>query len=102
VDRLFDLRTAPARVPVWAWGALGGPRKWCIENHNFSLLRQLPCGFTIRRKSRDGLWRFAAVYDGATRSEPAKIGGFWLQLVRDWVVQLNARGPGGPLRNVLR
>jgi hypothetical protein len=30
-----------------------------------------------------------------TRSEAAKIGGVTLQIVRDWVVKFNARGPEG-------
>jgi transposase len=32
----------------------------------------------------------AAVYDGASRSEAAEIGGVTLQIVRDWVVKFNA------------
>ena len=37
-----------------------------------------------------------AVY-GATRTEAAKIGGIGLQIVRDWVLRFNARGPDGLL-----
>ena len=37
----------------------------------------------------------AAIYDGATRTEAAKIGGVTLQIVRDWVLKFNARGPDG-------
>ena len=36
-----------------------------------------------------------AIYEGATRSEAAKIGGVTLQIVRDWVVKFNAHGPEG-------
>ncbi len=36
-----------------------------------------------------------AIYDGATRSEAAKIGVVTLQIVRDWVVRFNALGPEG-------
>src|SRR5271154_5884667 len=32
----------------------------------------------------------AAIYDGATRTEAAKIGGVGLQVVRDWVMKFNA------------
>jgi transposase len=39
----------------------------------------------------------AAIYDGATRTEAPKIGGVGLQIVRDWVVRFNARGPDGLL-----
>jgi transposase len=41
------------------------------------------------------LLALAAIYDGATRSEAAKIGGVTLQIVRDWVVKFNAHGPQG-------
>ena len=37
----------------------------------------------------------AAIYDGSTRTEAAKIGGVTLQIVRDWVVKFNAHGPAG-------
>jgi putative transposase len=41
------------------------------------------------------LLALAKVYDGATRSEAAEIGGVTLQIVRDWVLRLNAEGPDG-------
>ena len=41
------------------------------------------------------LLALAAVYDGATRTEAARIGGVTLQIVRDWVVKFNASGPDG-------
>lgn len=41
------------------------------------------------------LLALAAVYDGATRIEAARIGGVTLQVVRDWVVKFNASGPDG-------
>ena len=52
------------------------------------------------KKTKDGpqarrLLALAAVYDGATRTEAAKIGGVTLQIVRDWVVKLNAHVPMG-------
>ena len=52
------------------------------------------------RQSKDGsqtrrLLALAAVYDGASRTEAARIGGVTLQIVRDWVVRFNAQGPGG-------
>ena len=37
----------------------------------------------------------AAIYEGETRSEAARIGGVTLQIVRDWVLRLNADGPAG-------
>ena len=41
------------------------------------------------------LLALAAVYDGATRTEAAGIGGVTLQIVRDWVLKFNAHGPAG-------
>jgi transposase len=37
----------------------------------------------------------ASLYDGAARSEAAKLAGVTLQIVRDWVVRFNAEGPDG-------
>jgi transposase len=37
----------------------------------------------------------AAIYDGATRTEAAKIGGVTLQIIRDWVLKFTAHGPNG-------
>ena len=56
----------------------------------------------LAKKTKDGpqarrLLALAAIYDGATRTEAAKIGGVGLQIVRDWVVRFNARGPDGLL-----
>ena len=41
------------------------------------------------------LLALAAVYDGASRGEAARIGGVTLQIVRDWVLRFNAEGPAG-------
>ena len=37
----------------------------------------------------------AAIYEGASRTEAARIGGVTLQIVRDWVLKFNAQGPEG-------
>jgi transposase len=52
------------------------------------------------KKAKDGpqarrLLALAAIYDGATRTEAAKIGDVGLQIIRDWVLRFNARGPDG-------
>jgi transposase len=52
------------------------------------------------RKSKDSgqarrLLALAAIYDGSTRTQAAKIGGVTPQIVRDWVTKFNARGPSG-------
>jgi transposase len=55
---------------------------------------------SIARKTKDApqarrLLALAAIYDGATRTDAAKIGNVTLQIVRDWVVKFNAAGPDG-------
>ena len=55
---------------------------------------------SVARRSKDGaqarrLLALAAIYDGSSRTEAARIGGVTLQIVRDWVVKLNAHGPDG-------
>src|SRR5215218_7505931 len=52
----------------------------------------------LARKTKDGpqarrLLALAAIYEGASRTEAARIGGVTLQIVRDWVVKFNAHGP---------
>src|SRR6516164_2081282 len=54
------------------------------------------------RKTKDGpqarrLLALAANYDGGTHTEAAKLGGVGLQIIRDWVLRFNARGPDGLL-----
>src|SRR6516162_10019400 len=56
----------------------------------------------LARKTKDGpqarrLLALAAIYDGGTRTEAAKIGGVGLQIIRDWMLRFNARGPDGLL-----
>jgi transposase len=41
------------------------------------------------------LLALAAIYEGASRTEAARIGGVTLQIVRDWVLKFNAQGPEG-------
>ena len=54
----------------------------------------------VARESTDAnqvrrLLALAAIYGGATRTEAAEIGGVTLQIIRDWVLKFNARGPDG-------
>jgi transposase len=54
----------------------------------------------IARQTKEGpqarrLLALAAIYDGATRTAAARIGGVTGQIVRDWVVTFNAHGPDG-------
>ena len=41
------------------------------------------------------LLALAVIHDGATRTEAAAIGSVTLQIIRDWVMKLNAHGPDG-------
>jgi transposase len=41
------------------------------------------------------LLALAAIYDGGSRSEAARLGSVTLQIVRDWVLRFNAEGPDG-------
>ncbi len=54
----------------------------------------------LARNSKDAgqarrLLALAMIYEGGPRTEAAKTGGVTLQIVRDWVVKFNARGPSG-------
>src|SRR3954465_10178996 len=54
----------------------------------------------IARTAKDGpqarrLLALAAIHDGASRTEAARIGGVTLQIVRDWGLRFNAEGPAG-------
>jgi transposase len=57
---------------------------------------------SLAKKTKDGpqarrLLALAAIYDDASRTEAAKIGGVGLQIIRDWVLHFNERGPHGLL-----
>jgi transposase len=51
------------------------------------------------RRSRAGRWRrplaLAAIHEGASRTEAARLGGVTLQIARDRVLRSNAAGPEG-------
>ena len=54
----------------------------------------------LAKRCRDGaqarrLIALAQIYDGARRSDAARLAGVGLQIVRDWVVRFNAEGPDG-------
>src|SRR6201995_4529171 len=62
------------------------------EDYNAARLRQLA------RDSDDAdqvrrLLALAAIYDGDSRAEAARIGGVTRQIVRDWVLRFNQGGP---------
>ena len=41
------------------------------------------------------LLALAEIYDGAKRTDAARLGDVGLQVVRDWVLRFNAKGPAG-------
>jgi transposase len=54
----------------------------------------------LAKRSRDAaqsrrLLALAEIYDGGRRSDAARVGGVGLQIIRDWVLRFNARGPAG-------
>src|ERR1700752_3510718 len=54
----------------------------------------------LEKQAKDGaqarrLLAIAAVLDGASRTEAAKIGGMDRQTLRDWVIRFNDQGPDG-------
>jgi putative transposase len=66
------------------------------EDYDGAALRRLARLSKSANQARR-LLALAQIYDGGSRSEAAKIGGVTLQIVRDWVIRFNARGPDGLL-----
>ena len=66
------------------------------EDFHGAALRRLARASKSANQARR-LLALAQIYDGGSRSEAAKIGGVTLQIVRDWVIRFNARGPDGLL-----
>ena len=66
------------------------------EDFDGAGLRRLARVSTSANQARR-LLALAQIYDGGSRSEAAQIGGVTLQIVRDWVIRFNARGPDGLL-----
>ena len=83
---------------------IGGER-WEVRHVHSSIVARDFKASQLRalaRKTKDGpqarrLLTLAAIYDGATRTEAARIGGVTLQIIRDWVMRFNARGAAGLL-----
>ena len=54
----------------------------------------------LAKESRDAkqtrrLLAVAAIYEGSSRTDAARLGGVGLQIIRDWVLRFNAEGPAG-------
>jgi transposase len=63
-------------------------------DYSASQLRRLAAGSRHANQARR-LLSLAAVLDGASREEAARIGGMDRQTLRDWVHRFNAEGPDG-------
>src|SRR4029450_529544 len=78
---------------------VGEPRRFAMPiplRTDFDAARlRVAAGRTKYSGQARRLLALAAVYEGASRTEAAKIGGVTLQIVRDWVMRFNARGPEG-------
>ena len=61
-----------------------------------ALLRKLARGSDDPDQTRR-LLALAEIYEGGSRLDAARIGGVGLQIVRDWVLRFNAKGPNGLL-----
>jgi hypothetical protein len=73
----------------------------CLLRFRFALtLTRLACacwrGDRVPDQTRR-LLALAEIYDGGSRPDAARIGGVGVQIVRDWVVRFNAKGPDGLL-----
>ena len=64
------------------------------DDFNGSDLRRLARLSKDAGKSRQPL-ALAEIYDGGKRQDAARIGDVGLQVVRDWVLRFNAKGPDG-------
>lgn len=64
------------------------------EDFDGTALRRLARASMNANQTRR-LLALAEIYDGGSRTAAARIGGVGLQIVRDWVIRFNARGPDG-------
>ena len=66
-------------------------------------LREVFDGEGLRRRPRltkdasqaRRLLALATIYDGGSRADAARLGNVTLQIIRDWLMQFNERGPEG-------
>ena len=82
---------------------LWGERNWRFAMGRAVALREDFDGPSLRRlakASRDAgqsrrLLVLAAIYEGCRRTDAARIGDVGLQVIRDWILRFNAKGPEG-------
>jgi transposase len=77
-------------------GTIMGSAIGLRDDFDGAALRRLARGSKCANQTRR-LLALAESYDGGSRTSAARIGGVGLQIVRDWVVRFNARGPDGLL-----
>jgi transposase len=63
-------------------------------DHTADDLRRLAKASRDAKQTRR-LLALAAIYEGSSRSDAARIGGVGLQIIRDWVLRFNSKGPAG-------
>ncbi len=63
-------------------------------DHTADDLRRLAKASRDAKQTRR-LLALAAIYEGSSRSDAARIGGVGLQIIRDWVLRFNSEGPAG-------
>ena len=81
-----------------AAGSGGRPRRSVIglrTDFDAQTVRSFAEELMDRPQVRQRLLAVAAIFDGATRTEAAKIAGVTAQTVREWVVRFNVDGPDG-------
>ncbi|MBK1670592.1 hypothetical protein CKO28_21460 [Rhodovibrio sodomensis] len=92
-ERVFPLDRfviQDGKLGSWPWAAPVRLRDNYIANDARKAAKQAKDAAQTRR-----LLALAAIYDGASRGDAARIGGVGVQTVRDWVLAFNADGPTG-------
>ena len=95
---MLTLLGVPKRLKVCIYDAL--VLEGCVmgsaiglrDDFGLAALRRLSRSTKSAKQARRVL-ALAEIYDGGSRIAAARIGGVGLQIVRDWVVRFNARGP---------
>jgi hypothetical protein len=79
---------------LWCKSEVMGSAVSLREDFDAERLRRLARQTTDAAQARR-LLALASIYDGGSRSDAARLGNVTLQIVRDWVLRLNAHGRDG-------
>jgi transposase len=79
---------------LWCKSEVMGSAVSLREDFDAERLRRLARQTTDAAQARR-LLALASIYDGGSRSNAARLGSVTLQIVRDWVLRLNAHGRDG-------